>query len=211
MADLTVMLEEVHKPHNLSAILRSCDAVGVLEAHAVCNESKTPTFNQTAQGSQKWISLHNHQTIEAGVKTLKRKGFKLYGTNLGIDACDYRDCDFTGPTAFVLGAEKWGLSEAATKLMDKSLSIPMRGMVQSLNVSVAAATLLFEALRQRESAGILPIEGEGLTSEKYQQIIFEWAYPDVAAWCKAKGRKYPPLNDKGEILEDLPRTRRLRY
>ncbi len=209
MADLTVLLEQVEKPHNLSAILRSCDAVGLLEVHAVCNQNKTPTFNSTAQGSQKWIKLRDHTNIELAVETLKEKGFKLYGTNLGGNACDYRDCDFTGATAFVLGAEKWGLTTKATKLMDKGVFIPMRGMVQSLNVSVAAATLLFEALRQRHVAGLIPEAGESLDPELYNQIIFEWAYPEVAAWCNSKGRKYPSLNSEGAIIEELPRTEKI--
>lgn len=211
MANLTVLLEKVEKPHNLSAILRSCDAVGVLEAHAVSTTKKALTFNSTAQGSQKWVKLNEHNNIEIAAKSLKEKGFKLFGTNLGIDACDYRQCDFTGPTAFVLGAEKWGLSKAATELMDTALFIPMRGMVQSLNVSVAAATLLFEALRQREAAGIIPSDGEGIDKKLFKDRIFEWSYPQVADWCKEQGRKYPELNSKGEITEDLPRTLKLFY
>ena len=78
--------------------------------------------------------------------------------------------------------------------MDSAIFIPMRGMVQSLNVSVAAATLLFEALRQREIAGLIPKDGEGLSKELFQEIIFEWSYPEVAAWCQSKGEKYPKLN-----------------
>ena len=156
MSDLTVLVEHVEKPHNLSAILRSCDAVGVLEAHAVSFSGRPRTFNSTAQGSQRWVSLRDHADISTAVHHLKERSFRLYGTNLGVDARDYRDCDFTGPCAFVLGAEKWGLTEEATALMDQAIFIPMRGMVQSLNVSVATATLLFEALRQRQSAGLAP-------------------------------------------------------
>ena len=157
MADLTVLLEHVEKPHNLSAILRSCDAVGALEAHAVSFTGRPRTYNSTAQGSQKWVPLHDHPDIETAISVLKAKGFRLYGTHLGTNARDYRDCDFTGPTAFVLGAEKWGLSDPARDLMDEALFIPMRGMVQSLNVSVATATLLFESLRQRHLATLSPI------------------------------------------------------
>jgi hypothetical protein len=73
-----------------------------------------------------------------------------------VEAVDYRQCDFTGPSALVLGAEKWGLSAEAAALVDQPIVIPMHGMVQSLNVSVACATLLFEALRQRQAAGLLP-------------------------------------------------------
>ena len=211
MANLTVLVEHVDKPHNLSAILRSCDAVGVLEAHAVSLSGRSRTYNSTAQGSQRWVPLHGHPNIEAAVKTLKERGFHLYGTNLSVDAVDYRDCDFTGPSAFVLGAEKWGLSEDATKLMDTDVFIPMRGMVQSLNVSVATATVLFEALRQREEAGLAPSVGEGIPGDNYDNVLFEWAYPDVAQWCREQERPYPTLNDVGEIQEELPRTTRLKY
>ncbi|MFQ6537777.1 MULTISPECIES: tRNA (guanosine(18)-2'-O)-methyltransferase TrmH [Aphanothece] len=211
MADLTVLLEHVEKPHNLSAILRSCDAVGVLEAHAVWLEGRLPTFNSTAQGSQKWVPLHRHPSAADAVAALKRQGFRLYGTHLSADAVDYRQCDFTGPTAFVLGAEKWGLSPEATALVDQAIVIPMSGMVQSLNVSVATATLLFEALRQRQAAGLVPCQGEGLAPEHYQRRLFEWAYPEVAAWCRREGRAYPPLDAEGAISEALPRTVRLRH
>jgi len=210
MADLTVLLEHVEKPHNLSAILRSCDAVGVLEAHVVSFKGRERTFNSTAQGSQKWVPLHSHASSAEAIAALKAQGFKLYGTHLSVDAVDYRSCDFTGPTAFVLGAEKWGLSDATTALVDQAIVIPMQGMVQSLNVSVATAILLFEALRQREAAGRLPSQGEGLSAERYQQLLFEWAYPEVAAWCRREGRPYPALDAEGAISEVLPRTLKLR-
>ena len=210
MADLTMLLEHVEKPHNLSAILRSCDAVGALEAHIVSFEGRPRTFNSTAQGSQKWVPLHDHPDIDSAIGTLKGKGFRIYGTHLGVEAKDYRDCDFTGPTAFVLGAEKWGLTDRARDLMDEALFIPMRGMVQSLNVSVATATLLFEALRQRQAAGTAPSQGEGLSADHYTKLLFEWSYPQVADWCREQGRPYPELNADGELLEDLPRTVKLR-
>ena len=211
MNDLTVVLENVEKPHNLSAILRTSDAVGILEAHAICKEKKISTFNSTAQGSQKWVALNKYPNIEIAVKSLTQKGFKLYGTSLDVNSIDYRECDFSGPTAFILGTEKWGLSKSTTDLMDQLIHIPMRGMVQSLNVSVAAATLLFESLRQRENAGMTPKNGEGLSKDLYHKKIFEWAYPEVANWCKDQGRGYPSINSNGEILEDLPRTIKIRY
>ncbi len=210
MGDLTVLLEHVDKPHNLSAILRSCDAVGVLEAHAVCLAGRLPTFNSTAQGSQKWVPLHRHESSAEALQALKARGFKVYGTMLSDTAVDYRSCDFTGPTAFVLGAEKWGLSPEAAALVDQAVIIPMQGMVQSLNVSVATATLLFEALRQRQAAGLVPEAGEGVEPERYGRLLFEWAYPQVAAWCQREGRPYPALDAEGAIAEELPRTLRLR-
>ena len=124
---------------------------------------------------------------------------------------DYRECNFKGPTAFVLGAEKWGISNEASSLMDVHIHIPMRGMVESLNVSVAASVLLFEAIRQRYDANIIPESGEGMSKETYKKKIFEWAYPEVANWCKSKGKKYPEINEKGEIIDSLPRTEKMRY
>ena len=210
MANLTVLLEQVDKPHNLSAILRTCDAVGVLEAHAVCLKGRMPTFNDTALGSQKWVPLHVHPNSATVLAELREQGFRIYGTHLAQEAVDYRQCDFSGPTAFVLGAEKWGLSESTASLVDQAIFIPMQGMVQSLNVSVATATLLFEAVRQRQAAGLLPEQGEGLPPGLYDKLLFEWAYPQVAAWCQREGRSYPPLDGEGAISEELPRGVRLR-
>ena len=93
--------------------------------------------------------------------------------------------------------------------MDQAVYIPMRGMVQSLNVSVATATLLFEALRQRQVAGLAPQNGEGIPAGDYDTLLFEWCYPEVAIWCREQGRPYPALGDEGEILEELPRTTKL--
>ena len=211
ISDLTVLIENVEKPHNLSAIIRSCDAVGVLEAYAIFNKEKYLTFNSTAQGSQKWVQINQYKETAEAIKVLKKKGFKLFGTNLNPKSIDYRECDFNGPTAFVLGAEKWGISEVAASLVDEHIHIPMRGMVESLNVSVAASVLLFEAIRQRQVANIIPEAGEGMSKETYKKKIFEWAYPEVADWCKSEGKQYPELNEKGEIIDELPRTEKMRY
>jgi tRNA (guanosine-2'-O-)-methyltransferase len=139
MGDLTVLLEHVDKPHNLSAILRSCDAVGVLEAHAVSLKNRLPTFNDTALGSQKWVALQRHADGAAMIRALQQRGFRVYGTHLGVEAVDYRRCNFTGPTAFLLGAEKWGLSEAAAAAVDQAIFIPMRGMVHTPRWPTGAA------------------------------------------------------------------------
>ena len=162
--DLTVLVESVNKPHNLSAILRTCDAAGVFEANFICRKDEVKTFNSTAQGSQKWVKLNNHETKISAISELKKKGFKLFGTILNENSTDYRKFDYSENICFVLGAEKWGLSEELISNVDESIFIPMSGMVQSLNVSVAASILLFEAIRQRECKGLLPMNGEGLSA-----------------------------------------------
>jgi len=199
MNNLTVLVEAVNKPHNLSAILRTCDAAGVFEANFICKKNEIKTFNSTAQGSQKWVKLNNHETTISAISELKNKGFKLYGTTLNEKSIDYRYFDYSEDTCFVLGAEKWGLSDELRSKVDESIFIPMSGMVQSLNVSVAASILLFEAIRQRKSKGLLPFDGEGLSAKEYQKTLFEWSYPDLATIYKESGKQYPKLNEKGEI------------
>ena len=199
MKNLTVLVEDVNKPHNLSAILRSCDAAGVFEANFISKKNAVKTFNSTAQGSQKWVRLKTHENTINAISELKNNGFKLYGTTLNRKSIDYRNFDYSENTCFVLGAEKWGLSDEIISMVDQSIFIPMRGMVQSLNVSVAASILLFEAIRQRNSKGLLPINGEGLKGKEYQNTLFEWSYPELASLYKKSGRKYPQLNEIGEF------------
>ncbi|MEY4529605.1 MAG: hypothetical protein RLZZ156_326 [Deinococcota bacterium] len=176
--DLTVLLEHVHKPHNLSAILRSCDAVGLLEANIVALEGRPPTFNETSAGSDKWVPLVTHENTATAFANLKERGFKVIAAHLSSTALDYRDWDYTQPTAILLGAEKWGVSSEAADLCDAHIIIPMHGMVQSLNVSVAAAVILFEAQRQRLEAGMY--NAPGLTPEHLARLEYQWLYPREA-------------------------------
>ena len=93
------------------------------------------------------------------------------------------------------------MSEELISKVDESIFIPMKGMVQSLNVSVATSILLFEAIRQRELKGLLPQNGEGLNKTEYQKTLFEWSYPELASIYRKSGDKYPTLNENGEINE----------
>ena len=199
--DLTVLVEGVSKPHNLSAILRTCDAAGVFEANFIFKKNEVKTFNSTAQGSQKWVKLNNHSSSIDAAKKLKEKGFRLFGTTLNKKSIDYRKLDFTQNTCFILGAEKWGLSDDLLAEVDECIYIPMYGMVQSLNVSVAASILLFEAIRQRDRLGLLPKNGEGIDQQKYQKTLFEWAYPEIKDSYKKNNYEYPEIDENGEICK----------
>jgi tRNA (guanosine-2'-O-)-methyltransferase len=196
--DLTVLMEDVHKPHNLSAIIRTCDAVGILAIHAVNRHSDTPTYSQVAQGSEKWVKLHSYPEITTAIKHLQQQNYQVYAAHLSEIAIDYREVDYTKPTAILLGTERWGVTDEAAELVDGHIIIPMQGMVQSLNVSVANAVVLFEAQRQRLQAGFY--EQVRLTPEVYQQTAFEWGYPEIAAMCNRQGKPYPQLGEQGEIL-----------
>lgn len=196
--DLTVLMERVHKPHNFSAILRNCDAAGVLEAHAVPPEGGLPLHTATAAGANKWVEVLRHGDTRAAAAHLRAAGFTLLAAHPSPDAVDFREVDLTGPTAFVLGSELDGLSAEGLGLADRSVAIPMVGMVRSLNVSVAASLLLFEAARQRRAAGMY--DRPRLDRDRYARLLFEWAYPRVARTFREAGEPYPALDDEGRIV-----------
>ena len=195
-----MLLDNVHKPHNLSAILRTCDAVGVWEAHAVWPDAQRRRLrlsNAVAGGSGKWVPTRAHDGIDAAVETLRGRGFAVLAAHLSDEAVDFRTLDYTRPVCFLMGAELFGVSDRAAALADRHVVIPMQGMAASLNVSVAAATLLFEAQRQRLAAGLY--DRSRLDPEVYERRLFEWAWPRVAVHCRRKGLAYPALDAAGDI------------
>ena len=148
--DLVVVLENIHDPHNASAILRSCDAFGVGRIALVYTNQVFPEISGgVAAQVQKWLQIDRFDSAEACVAALHAEGIKVYATQLTDDARDYLDIDFSEPTAIVLGNEHAGCSAEMLALADSALIVPMQGFVQSLNVSVAAAVLLAETARQR--------------------------------------------------------------
>ena len=154
--DLTVVLENIHDPHNVSAILRSCDAVGVLRAHAVYTVEAPPPgafARQTSASAAKWVDVERHDSVAACFEMLRGQGFQILVTSLESRSRALSEWDMAAPTALVLGNEMRGVSPEAGELADGAIAIPMMGMVQSLNVSVAGAVCLFEAFRQRWEAG----------------------------------------------------------
>lgn len=195
--DLTVITEDVHKPHNLSAIIRTCDAVGVFEVHAVNSNSKMPIYSPVAKGSEKWVNLRTHPNLEKAIAELKQKNITIYAAHLSERAVDYRSINYTLPTAILMGSEKEGVSSLAADLVDGHIIIPMLGMVESLNVSVAAAVILFEAQRQRLAAGMY--DHVSLDQETFERVIFEWGYPEIAAMYRSQGQSYPALKEDGSI------------
>jgi tRNA (guanosine-2'-O-)-methyltransferase len=154
--DLTVVLENVHDPHNVSAVLRSCDAVGVYQAHAVYTIEEPPPgafARETSAGAAKWIDVVRHDSITTCYEQLRTEKFTILATAIGPGSRNLFDWDLTRPVALVFGNEMRGASEEAQALADGAIEIPMVGMVQSLNISVACAVCLYEAFRQRRDAG----------------------------------------------------------
>ncbi len=181
--NLTVVLEGVHDPHNVSAVLRSCDAVGVATVHLVYADGRFPKVSNTSSSSAgKWLTLVKHTSIEACYQQLRDAEMKIYATYLGEEGVsrDLYDLELTGSIALVFGNEHDGVSEYAWQQADGNFVIPMMGMVQSLNISVAAAVTLYDALRQRQKAGAYDV------SQFSDEQIRE--YLDAVAWGPVQRR-----------------------
>ncbi|MBN5389851.1 tRNA (guanosine(18)-2'-O)-methyltransferase TrmH [Serratia ureilytica] len=198
--DLTVCLEQVHKPHNVSAIIRTADAVGVHQVHAVWPTTRMRTLVSSAAGSNSWVSVKTHRTIGDAVGHLKAQGMQILATNLSARAVDFREVDYTRPTCVLFGQEKTGITEEALALADQDIVIPMIGMVQSLNVSVASALILYEAQRQRQNAGLYRRDNSMLDEEEQQRLLFEGGYPVLANVAKRKGLPRPQIDEQGQVV-----------
>ena len=197
--ELTVLMEGVHKPHNLAAIVRTADAIGVSDVHATWEDKAMRLAgNKSATGSQNWVNVHSHETTAEAIQVLRDQGMQIIATNLSDSAIDFREVDYTKPTAILLGQEKNGISDEALSLADQDVIIPMVGMCQSLNVSVASALILYEAQRQRDHAGMYNGECR-LTDKESHRILFEGGHPIFTKLCKEKKIPYPPLDDEGQI------------
>ena len=195
--DLTVFAESVYKPHNLSAMLRSCDAVGIGTVHAVNPTGGVPTYNDTSASADKWVELKVHEELATALEAIRNADMQVLAAHLSTQAVDYREVDYTRPTCIVLGNEKKGVSEAVAARADAHVIIPMLGMVQSLNVSVATAVILFEAQRQRRAAGLY--DAPQLSETQINDQAFRWLYPREAAQLSKQGRPFPPLAEDGSL------------
>ncbi|EIC82671.1 tRNA (guanosine(18)-2'-O)-methyltransferase TrmH [Serratia sp. M24T3] len=200
--DLTVCMEQVHKPHNVSAVIRTADAVGVNEVHAVWPTSRMKTQGSFAAGANSWVQVKTHKTIQEAVAKMKAMGMQILATNLSEKAVDFRAIDYTRPTCILLGQEKTGITPEALALADSDIIIPMVGMVQSLNVSVASALILYEAQRQRENAGMYQRETSLLKEKEQQRLLFEGGYPVLANVAKRKKLPRPFIDETGSIVAD---------
>ncbi|MCK6606075.1 MAG: RNA methyltransferase [Ignavibacteriaceae bacterium] len=171
---LRVVFENIHDPHNVSAIMRTCDAVGVYQTSLIYNYEKFPKIGKKSSASAfKWVEREKFKVADECFRKLKDQGYTIYASALQPDAISLYDIDFTKKSAVVLGNEHRGVSEEVLKLADKVYYIPMQGMVQSLNVSVAAAVTLYEAMRQRLAAGMY--DTLQFSEEEFERLIDLWA------------------------------------
>lgn len=197
--DLTLLAEQIHKPRNIAALVRTGDAVGMHTLHMVWPWDEHRPYSGTAMGSDRWVNVQRHGSMQDGISTLQASGHKVYAAHLSAEAVDFRDVDYTEPCAILVGNEKKGVSDAAAKSVDGHIIVPMMGMVESFNVSVAAAIILSEAQRQRALNGMY--DAPRLDNEQYWATFFRWAHPTIAHYCDQRNLDYPPVNpDDGEII-----------
>lgn len=202
--DLTVLVDDLQKPHNVSAVIRTCDAVGVGRMHGVAEEDAFRAKITSAAGANLFVDVELHESHARAAHALRAEGFRLWAAHLDPQAVDFRSIDYTGPTCIVLGQEGPGVHPDLLALCDGRFYIPMAGAVESLNVSVAAAVTLFEAQRQRQAAGLY--DRPRIDPAVRQRLLFEWGYKRLARWLRHRGHPYPRLGEAGEILDPLPRA-----
>ena len=196
--DLTVIMDNIHKPHNFNAIVRTCDAAGVSDVQYIPVKKGYRQLNYYAKGSQKWVQAHKYDDFPTAAKKFKKQGYQLLAAHFSDSAVDYREIDYTKPTAIVMGTELKGISDETATIVDQHIIVPMVGMVASLNVSVASAVILFEAQAQRLAAGMY--ETRAMDDERYHKLLFEWSYPRIARMYRERGEAYPGLDDEGSIV-----------
>jgi tRNA (guanosine-2'-O-)-methyltransferase len=172
-SDLTLVLENIHDPHNVSAILRSCDAVGIKKVFFLYNVEKFPKLGKKSSGSAyKWVEVEKFKTVEDCYRTLREQGFIIAASYLDENSKSLYDINFTQKIALVVGNEHRGVSEEALSMADFSYYIPMKGMIQSLNASVAAAVSLYEALRQKSLSN--HYDQSRLSSLEFEEMVSGW-------------------------------------
>ena len=172
-ADLRVVMEDIKNAHNASAVVRTCDAAGILYVDVIsADEQPFPVNEAISTRAEKWILINYHENTRACLTELKKKGFALAATFLGEDTIPYTEVDFTKPTAVIFGNEAEGISSVARDMADHIIQIPMWGMVRSLNLSVSTGIILYEAIRQRM---ISPsYVRRGLSPEEMDTIARRW-------------------------------------
>jgi tRNA (guanosine-2'-O-)-methyltransferase len=198
--DLTVFLDAVNKPHNVSAIIRTADATGVHRLHAISTGGTLRRHHMIAGGAKHYVGLTLHTSTDAAIAALRTEGWQLVAAHTSPQSVDFRELDYTAKVAIMVGAELVGVSEEALAAADAQIAIPMHGLGTSLNVSVAVGAILLEAERQRRAAGCY--DTSRLSAADYERTLFEWCYPEIAQRCGKLGRDYPHLRPDGGVASN---------
>jgi tRNA (guanosine-2'-O-)-methyltransferase len=175
--DLVIVMENIEDPHNIGAVMRTADAVGVQEIFVINTLIGIHEFRKkkSSGSAEKWLSIHTFYNVTDCIKALRERGLQIWGTHLGTSAQSLYEIDLSMPIALVFGRERGGLSDEMLQHCDGNFIIPQMGMIQSLNVSVACAISVYEALRQRQAKGFY--DGPCRLAPAQQESL-------MTHWCK---------------------------
>ncbi|RBL92261.1 TrmH family RNA methyltransferase [Chitinophaga flava] len=177
-ANLTVVLEDVQDPHNASAVLRTCDAVGIQDVYIIntLEPRRKKWGHRSSSSAARWLTTHQFDNAADCFAELRAKYDKILTTHLSSDAVSLYDIDFSGSVALVFGNEQMGVSQKVRDMADGNFIIPQMGIIKSLNISVACAVSIYEAMRQKKLAG--HYDKPGLPPEQYNTLLTEWGYKE---------------------------------
>ncbi len=172
--DITIVLENVFDPHNISAVMRTADAVGVQDIYIL--NTKIPRHKKwgakSSSSAVKWLTVHQFENAEECFKALRKNYSTILTTHLSSDALNLHSIDFTKSIALIFGNEHSGVSEEIRTMADGNFIIPQVGIIRSLNISVACAVTLYEAFRQKMNAG--QYNQPSLNDVRYQELFKKW-------------------------------------
>lgn len=177
LAGITAVLDGLHDPHNISAVLRSCDAFGMQHVHVIGEPANLPVNDLITRGCQKWLGLHYHPEATACAEALHAQGFELWAATPNPDGQPLDEMDFSRNVALLFGAERDGLSHEMLSQCDGRYRVPMAGFSQSLNVSVAAAISLYVGTTARRRSLGRPTD---LTAAEIEALAEAWIAADNA-------------------------------
>jgi tRNA (guanosine-2'-O-)-methyltransferase len=185
--NLIVVLENVFDPHNISAVMRTCDAVGVQDIYVL--NTRIPRHKKwgakSSSSAAQWLTIHQYTDAQDCFGELRKRVDRIFTTHLGSDSISLYDMQLTGRIALVFGNEHSGVSEEIRALADGNFIIPQMGIIQSLNISVACAVSLYEAFRQKNAAG--HYEQRGLPPARYNELLNTWSRGQLAMPDPADG------------------------
>jgi tRNA (guanosine-2'-O-)-methyltransferase len=173
--DITIVLENVFDPHNISAVMRTCDAVGVQEIYVLNTKiARHKKWGAKSSSSAvKWLTVHQFENNEECFAALRGKYAKILTTHLSADAVSLHSINFTDPLALVFGNEHSGVSDEVRDMADGNFLIPQAGIIRSLNISVACAVTLYEAFRQKNNAG--HYDKRKLDEKQFGELFTKWS------------------------------------
>jgi len=172
---LTVILEDIHRSHNASAVLRNCDAFGIQDVHAIENRNPFEVHREITRGCHKWLTIYRYNDIEQNntlncLNTLKSEGYRIVATTPHKTGVSLKDLKLDRQLALMFGSELQGLSAEALQQADEYVTIPMVGYSESLNLSVTVALCLYDLTNRLRCSDI----DWSLTKSEISQLRLQW-------------------------------------